>query len=191
MAYRDFQEQEHPRPGHFATSHLQELVGRYTERLIQRVRKQLPDRLRPRVDPEDVVQSVFRNLFRRLKDEPRAFEDSERVWRLLTVLTYHKVRALIKYHQRARRDVRKERPQAEGRVCSDREPGPEETASLEDLLDHFLRDLPQPQRQMVTLRLEGADLSDIARRCDCSRSTVRRVLTKVQDLVRKELDAGG
>src|SRR5206468_3141016 len=100
--------QEHPRLGHFCAAHLQEVVEQYTDRLLERVRKQLPDNLRQRVDPEDVVQSVYRSLFRRLKDEPHAFADSQRVWRMLTVIAYHKVQSLIKYHQNARRDVRRE-----------------------------------------------------------------------------------
>ncbi len=189
MAYRDFQEQEHPRLGHFATNQLEELVQKYTDRLIQRIRKQLPDRLRQRIDPEDVVQAAYRCLLRRLKDQPQAFEDSQRIGRMLTVIAYHKVRALVNYHQQARRDVRKDLPEsAAARVCRDAEPGPDEQASFDDLLDHYLRDLPANERQMVALRLQGADIDDIARRCNCPRSTVRQLLARVQESLRKELE---
>lgn len=45
-----------------------ELVDRYTRRLLELARRQLPERVRRRVDPEDVVQSVYRSFFRRLND---------------------------------------------------------------------------------------------------------------------------
>jgi Ala-tRNA(Pro) deacylase len=189
MAYRDFEKQEHPRLGHFSTTHLHELVQHYTERLVKRIRRQLPERLRQRVDPEDVAQSVYRSLFRRLKDEPRAFEDSQRIWRLLTVLTYQHVRSLVKFHQDARRDVRRERPGGTlERKYSDPEPGPDEVASLDDLVDHFVKELPEKQREMVMLRLQGADVDDIAKHCNCARSTVQRALARVQQSLRQELD---
>lgn len=189
MTYRDFQAQEHPRLGHFATAHLHELVQRYTDKLVKRVRKQMPERLRQRVDPEDVVQSVYRSLFQRLKDEPFALEDSQHVWRLLTVLTYHRVQSLIKFHQDEKRDVRRERPTATGqRARSDPEPGPEQLASFEDLLEHFVKELPEKQREMVTLRLDGAAVDDIAKKLNCTRSTVARTLRRVQELIRHELD---
>jgi Ala-tRNA(Pro) deacylase len=190
LAYRDFVEQEHPCIGHFTTSYLQELVERYSKRLLLHIRKQLPERLRQRVDPEDVVQSVYRSLFRRLKSEPHAFDDSQRVWRLLTTLAYHKVRALVKYHQRARRDVRREQPAAvTARSFSDREPGPAQQASFDDLLDHFLKELPQEQRSIVALRLQGDGIDDIARHVDRTASEVRRILSEVQDGIRREMEA--
>lgn len=55
------------------------VVGRYTEQLLRLVRKQLPERLRTRMDPEDVVQSVFRSFFHRLRQGQFRFEDSHDV----------------------------------------------------------------------------------------------------------------
>src|SRR5262245_23319990 len=93
--------------------HERELVERYTARLLQVARRQLPDRMRGRLHPEDIVQSVFRSFFGRLRHGEFSFADSHDLWRLLTVMTYHKVQNTIKYHQRGRRDVRRERSPAD------------------------------------------------------------------------------
>jgi len=60
-----------------------ELVERYTQRLLALARRQLPERVRSRVDAEDVVQSVYRSFFRRLNEDRFSFADSHDVWRLL------------------------------------------------------------------------------------------------------------
>ena len=66
-----------------------EVVQRYTQRLLGLARRQLPQRLRQRVDPEDVVQSVYRSFFRRLNEgcfHPRRLP----LFRLLAAMTFHK-----------------------------------------------------------------------------------------------------
>src|SRR5713226_6239314 len=44
------------------------LFDSYVERLLPLARRRISQRLLPRVDPEDVIQSVFRTFFARLKD---------------------------------------------------------------------------------------------------------------------------
>ena len=73
--------------------------------LLGMAHAQLPERLRKRFDPEDVVQSVYRSFFRRLQEGEFTFDDSHDVWRLLATMTYCKARNLVKFHQRHRRDV--------------------------------------------------------------------------------------
>ncbi len=59
--------------------HERAVVDRYTQGLLEVARRQLPDRVRRRVDPEDVVQSVYRSFFRRLDAGKFAFEESHDV----------------------------------------------------------------------------------------------------------------
>lgn len=63
------------------------VVEKYSARLVELAEHCLPDRIRRRVDPEDVVQSVYRSFFKRLRGGEFSFEDSHDVWRLLTVIT--------------------------------------------------------------------------------------------------------
>jgi RNA polymerase sigma-70 factor (ECF subfamily) len=160
------------------------LVERYTQRLLQLVRRKLPERFRGRVDPEDVVQSVYRSFFARVRAEEYAFAESLDVWRLLMVMTLHKVDNTMKHHLRLRRDVRREATPSdtvlERTALRDIEPGPEDLAELCDLLEDLLVNLPPAYRDVVTLRLAGHSHDEIAGQVGVSKRTVQRVLSNVQ-----------
>ena len=113
------------------------------------------------------------------------------MWRLLTVMTYHKVQNTIKHHQRGRRDVRRE--QFSPDTCNDealaeRAPGPEDAAILFESLERLLQDLPTEYRTIVTLRLQGDAIAEIAKKVAYSQRTVLRVLGNVQAAARKQLE---
>jgi RNA polymerase sigma-70 factor (ECF subfamily) len=160
-----------------------EAVQAYAVRLLALARRELPQRLQRRVDAEDIVQSVYRSFFRRLQEGQFNFGDAHDIWRLLVVMTYHKVKNLIKYHQRGRRDVRREKehdtdvPHAES---ADPVPGPEDLTILWDCLNELLAPLPDKYRSIVTMRLEGRSIAEIAGTVQYSQRTVLRVLEKVE-----------
>ena len=52
-----------------------ELFDSYVERLMALARRRISQRLASRVDPEDIVQSVFRTFFGRVKAGEFHFED--------------------------------------------------------------------------------------------------------------------
>lgn len=172
-----------------------ELVEHYARRLLGLARAQLPQRLRGRCDPEDVVQSVYRSFFRRLQGGEFAFDDSYDVWRLLATMTYCKARNLVKFHQRHRRDVRREAPVeldadhaiwARDAECT---PGDNDVAVLLECLELLLEKLPENHRQIVLRRLEGDSIEIIASKVQRSRRTVIRVLAHVQELGARSLDS--
>jgi RNA polymerase sigma-70 factor (ECF subfamily) len=173
-----------------------EVVERYAQRLLGFARRQLPGRLRRRFDPEDVVQSVYRSFFRRLQDGQFAFDDSHDVWRLLATMTYCKTRNLVKFHQRGRRDVRREEAvDVETDVAvSAREPGrlpgDDDVAALLECLEQLLERLPANHREIVLKRLEGDSIELIATKVRRSRRTVLRVLAHVQEMGARELERG-
>ena len=51
------------------------IVDRYIDRLLPLARRHLSQRLASRIDPEDIVQSVFRTFFSRLKEGQFVFHD--------------------------------------------------------------------------------------------------------------------
>ena len=162
----------------------QQVVERYTQKLLQVVRRKLPERLRGRVDPEDIVQSVYRSFFTRLRQDEFAFAESLDIWRLLIVMTLHKVNNTIKHHLRNRRDVRREAAASDsflaGVLPREVDPGPEDVAVMCDLLEQLLADLPASYQDIVTLRLRGESLDVIAVQVGVSKRTVQRVLSNVQ-----------
>src|SRR4029077_1781766 len=84
-----------------------ELYLRYAERLLALAASQSSADLSPRVDPEDIVQSVFRTFFRRASLGHYTVPDGEEIWKLLLVIALNKVRSVGAFHRAAKRDVRR------------------------------------------------------------------------------------
>ena len=171
------------------------LVEKYTSRLMELAENCLPDRIRRRVDPEDVVQSVYRSFFQRLRGGEFKFEDSQDVWRLLTVITYRKARNAVKYHLRNRRDIRRDVSLASEDVVSavaDEPPAPtaDDVKIMFGCLEQMLADLPERYRAIVVGRLQGASIEEIASSVKRSRRTVFRVLAHLQSWGAEQIEKG-
>src|SRR5207249_524909 len=63
---------------------------RFARQLIARARAHLDARLRPKLDPEDVVQSVYRSFFNRYGAGQFELGTWNDLWGLLTVITLRK-----------------------------------------------------------------------------------------------------
>lgn len=163
-----------------------ELYLRYAKRLLMLAASQSSPDLARRVDPEDIVQSVFRTFFRRASLGHYTVPDGEEIWKLLLVIALNKVRATGAFHRAAKRDVRK----TVGGEAFDRavesQPGPNEEALglLRVVVEDLLQELPEAHRRMIELRIEGNEVVDIATTVQRSKRSVERVL---QDF-RKRLD---
>jgi RNA polymerase sigma-70 factor (ECF subfamily) len=162
-----------------------EVLRRYQGRLLRLARKQVQGPLRQKLDPEDVVQSVFRTLFRRLAQGQFELGDWDGLWGLLTCITLRKCGRWHDYFRAQARDLRREvapPPGAPGAwAVFDREPAPEEAAVLVETLEHVLRGLPEGEQQAVTLTLEGVSLDAVSRTLGYSQSKVYRVLQRVRE----------
>jgi RNA polymerase sigma-70 factor (ECF subfamily) len=164
-----------------------ELYLRYAERLLALAAAQSSPDLARRVDPEDIVQSVFRTFFRRASLGHYTVPDGEEIWKLLLVMALNKVRATGAFHRAAKRDVRR----TAGGEAFDRavesHPGQDEAAlnCLRMVVEELLEGLPEAHRRMIELRIEGHEVNDIATAVRRSKRSVERVL---QDF-RGRLDA--
>jgi RNA polymerase sigma factor (sigma-70 family) len=147
----------------------------------------LPARLSQRLDPEDVVQSVYRCFFRKARDGRYDSHPEDDLWRLLATITLHKVYNQVKGNRAGRRSF--EREQSFGSEDSlhgispeafAREPTPLEALTLADQLEQVMRPLTPPQRRMLELRLQGHTLEEIATQTGRSQRTVRRLLEEVK-----------
>jgi RNA polymerase sigma-70 factor (ECF subfamily) len=170
-----------------------EVVDRYTIRLLELARRQLPDRVRRRVDPEDVVQSVYRSFFRRLNDGEFRFDDSHDIWRLLAAITFRKSKNAVKFHHRRRRDVRRDVSLPRNDAATDDaalqgSPNADDVAVLYESLERLLVGLPENYRQIVVMRLEGLPIEAVAERVKRSRRTVLRVLAHIHELAARQVE---
>src|SRR5262245_50887646 len=67
-----------------------EIFERFTGRLIGLARSRLDQRLQGKVDPEDVLQSVYRSFFVRHRDGKFKLESWDNLWSLLAQITVRK-----------------------------------------------------------------------------------------------------
>jgi RNA polymerase sigma-70 factor, ECF subfamily len=163
------------------------LFHRYVQRLVCLAAAHLPAVLAPKLDPEDVVQSVFRSFFVRHREGRLTLESWDRLWTLLAVLTVHKCGHRVEHFRAARRDVRREAALADAPNSSGPAweaaaptPSPIEAVLLAETLAVVLQGLGSPQRLVVQLRLEGYTIEEISRRIPCTERTVYRLLEKVR-----------
>ena len=134
-----------------------------------------------RVDGQDVVQSAFRTFFRRGTAGEFHIDGSAQLWRLLVRITLLKARAKARYHTAGVRDARAEGRPADGFDPAAPEPAPEDAVALVEQVEVLLRDLPPLYGQLLGLRLQGLNVTDVADELNVSRQTVHRALNLLQD----------
>ncbi len=164
-----------------------ELFRRYANRLVALARTRLSARVARRVDPEDVVQSVYRSFFAGAREGRYDLQRGGDLWRLLVTITLNKLQHQVKRNTAGKRSV--EREQAFGSEDSllgvglsalAREPSPVEAIALTDQLEQVMSRLAPVQRQVLELRLQGYNLDEITAATQRSERTVYRMLEEIK-----------
>ena len=168
-----------------------QLFDTYVERLLALARRRISQRLAGRVDPEDVVQSVFRTFFHRAREGQFHVADQDELGKLLVRITVHKTLRQVAFHQAAKRNLQQEvaqgpEPQQRLQELFDREPTPDEAVTFLDQLEHFLSRLRPQERQILELRLQGFSNDEIAARLGIYDRKIRRAIERVRALAKQE-----
>ena len=168
-----------------------QIVHRYMDRLLMLARRRISQRLASRVDPEDVVQSVFRTFFKRLQEGQFVFSGQDDLCKLLVRITLHKTLRHIAFHKAAKRDPGLETEQGEHHrerllALLDGEPSPEATVAFVDQLEHFLGQLRPQERQILEMRLQGYSNEEIGKQLGLYDRKIRRVIEHVRAIAAKE-----
>ena len=155
-----------------------QLYVRYAVRLQALATRQTSPELGRRLDPEDIVQTVFRTFFRRVALGSYDVPDGEEIWKLLLVIALNKIRDAAMHHRAAKRDVRRTSSGEANEIAIRGAAGKDEAALvvLRMVVDGVLEDLPQSHRRMIELRLEGHEIADIALDLGRSKRSIERVL---------------
>lgn len=166
------------------------LYLKYAHRLHGLAVAQTGQDLKTRIEPEDIVQSVFRTFFRRAKDGHYQVPDGEELWKLFLVIGLHKIRDAASYHRAEKRNVQKTLSLSD----NDQDfaaTAPDQLAenTLQIVIDELLQSLNSSQKEIIMLRLEGMTVDDIAESTQRSRRTVERTLQKFRELLQQQLDA--
>jgi RNA polymerase sigma-70 factor (ECF subfamily) len=166
------------------------IFERFTRRLIGLARHQLDAGFRHKIEPEDVVQSVYKSFFLRYREGALAAEGWEGLWGLLACITVRKCADRVRYHRADCRDLGREASPStiQGgepwRNLAGREPTPEEAAVLAETTADLLRDLGAGERTIVELSLQGYTTQEISAELGRPERSVRRL----RERVRKKLE---
>lgn len=162
-----------------------QLFQDYADRLLALARRRMSLSLASRVDPEDIVQSVFRTFFQRLKNGQFTLEEPDDLCKLLMRITVHKTLRQVAYHQAAKRDLRQEAGRdhsvhEEMLAVLDREPSADVAIAFLEQLDYFLNRLKPLERQILEMRMQGDSNEEIARKLGLYDRKVRRVVEQLR-----------
>jgi len=169
-----------------------QLFDKYMERLVALARRRISQRLASRVDPEDIVQSVFRTFFGRLRAGQFEIEDQDDLCKLLMRITVHKTLRQVAFHKAAKRNPALEKGQqdtADDRILEvlDSEPTPEATVAFVDQLEHFLARLRPEERQVLEMRMQGHSNEEIVSKLKIKHDrTIRRIVERIRGMAEQE-----
>ncbi len=156
------------------------LYLRYAQRLHVLAETKTGTDLATRVDADGIVQSVFRTFFRRVADGQYDVPDGEQLWKLFLVIALNKIRDTASHHRAKKRDVgRTQSIDQRGHAVRQADgTDTEAVAILRMTIDELLEAMPQSQREIVVLRIEGHEVTEIAKRTQRSLRSVERLLQK-------------
>ena len=166
------------------------LFEQFAQRLIGLARLHLDVRLQHRIDPEDVVQSVYKSFLVRYGQVSLQDQETGGLWSLLTVITLRKCADRVRYHRAARRDIGRETAAAAPdltepwQAAVGREPTPDEAAVLAETVEKLLTALDVDERPIVELSLQGYSTQEISEQLGRAERSVRRL----RERVRKQLE---
>lgn len=169
---------------------------RFADRLIALARGRLDPVIRAKLDPEDVLQSVFRSFFSRHAEGQFELENWDSLWSMLVVLTVRKCGRRAGYFHAARRDVQRERAPTpsvkdsgvgEEQMAAD--PTPAEAAMLTETVEQLMHRLEGSERQILALRLQGYTIPEISAQLGRAERTVERVLERVRRWLQRLQDS--
>lgn len=153
------------------------LFYRYASRIKGLANSQLTQPILRRVDPSDIVQSVFRRFFASVDrgnyDVPRGAD----LWSLLMVITLNRVRSEESSQRADMRDIGRTVSFDEHQVASRSDVLTADERQFSDLfLKEAIRELSEQQQAVVELRIQNYDVAEIAKRIGRSKRTIERLL---------------
>ena len=150
------------------------LYERYVQRVFGLVDSKLGSKLRATTDAEDIVQSVFRSMFRGVQAGNYEVEPGSTLWNLLAVISLSKLRRRAHHQTAQRRDV--DRLVSLQTVAD----GEAMDVSTDEFLEICVRETMQKlrpsDRKILLLRIQGFTLAEISEQTSLSCRTIARRL---------------
>ncbi len=153
-----------------------ELFDEYSRQLVRLASRNIHPALSARFDGEDIMQSTFRTFFRRHQEGRLKIEKAQQLWKLLVTITICKTRSHARRHLASRRNVRREQIAPIPVHFFDQQALPEDALALCEEMDAALVGLPDRTAEILALRLEGKNKTEIAEKLNVTRQTIHRIL---------------
>lgn len=162
-----------------------QLLERYARRLRAIAVGRIGMKLRAKLDPDDVVQSVLASFFGNLQAGQYDLDSSRNLRGLLAIMVARKCARYAERYSAARRNIAREcslsnsasEPSAADRLA-DRRLLPDQAAMLADALEHCMSMFDSTDRQIIELILLGHSTEEIGLQVNCSQRTVQRTLQR-------------
>jgi RNA polymerase sigma factor (sigma-70 family) len=157
---------------------VEQLVADYEPYLRTLVRHSLPGPLRAKFDSLDVVQSVWVQVLRALRDGAWEITDRDRLRALLVTVARRRLVSRYRHHGTA---LAREEPGGADleAVPEPRQPRPSEVAEADELWQRMLALCPPEHHEVLRLRRQGVLLHEIAARTGLHEGSVRRILRQL------------
>jgi RNA polymerase sigma-70 factor, ECF subfamily len=172
-----------------------EIFEEYSGRLAGLARTRVNGALAAKLDPEDVVQSVFRSFFQRQREGQFKLDGWNNLWSLLTVITLRKCSRQVEYFRAACRNVQQEAQASPDEseayaacVAIARDPSPDETSQLLEAIELILADFTGRDRLIVEMTLQGEPCDSVSQQVQCSERTVERVRARLLSKLKRMID---
>ncbi|MCC9600169.1 sigma-70 family RNA polymerase sigma factor [Stieleria sp. JC731] len=159
------------------------LYDRYARRVFGLVRSKLGTKLGVVTEPEDIVQSVFKSVFRGMQSGNYDAPPGATLWNLLAVVAVRKLTNQANHHTRQRRDVSRN---VSLDSSSDGLKESIDQASIEFLeicIRESLELLRPIDQEILTLRISGHSIEEIHQKTGRSRRTVERSLQRSREVL--------
>ncbi len=174
-----------------------EVFARFAARLVGLARRNLDGRIAVKVDPEDVVQSVYKSFFVRQREGRLEVVSWDGLWGVLTMITVRKCADRAAHYQAIKRDVNREvhggdtaGPGMAAEIALDREPMPDEAAVLTDTVEALFQALDDPdERAILELSLQGFTAPEISEKLGRAERSVRRIRERIRKRLEEMRDA--
>ena len=151
------------------------LYERYANRVFGLVESGLGRVLRSTTEPEDIVQSVFKSVFRTMRSGKIKTPPGMTLWNLIAVIAVNKLKKKARRENAQRRDSKRN-------LSIDDENIVIESAESVETFQVFVREtlefLEEKDREILSLRIDGHSVNEISNRTGRSRRTVERSLQR-------------
>jgi RNA polymerase sigma-70 factor (ECF subfamily) len=154
-----------------------QLYDRYATRLKLFADRQMSPGIRRVFEPEDIVQSAFRSLFRGVNAGSYCAPEGRSLWSLLAVIAINKVRRKVT-RDRSVLTVTSEVADGDGILAVvDGSLSPEE---FESSLREAIEVLRPAEQEIVHMRVQGFSVEEIGDRLQRSCRTIERTLQSIR-----------